>query len=452
MLADRYELVELVGTGGMAEVWRARDRRLGRDVAVKLVSGPAAADPSMRRRIEREGRAMASVTHPNIIAVFDHGEVTDEAGRPQPYVVMELVDGVDLERHLADQGALSAHDTAALMTAVLGAVGHAHDAGIVHGDLKPANVVLGSSGPKVGDFGVARILAEETGTTTVAATPSYAAPEVLRGERPTAASDIYSASCMAFAMLAGRPPFLGANAWDVASKHLEDPVPSLGEVRPEVPPELSAVIRRGMDKEPARRPASATELAGAIAGAANVEATERLSAGGVAAAGPGTERIGPRPDLAAVALLGPLAGLGVRARRVGARAAARARRSPRAVLGAAAVLLVLLLALTFFRSSPELVTVPDVRAQESAAAVQQLATLGLAADVSYRPVHDGEPDRVLETIPGPGTKVAPDDKIHLISSALVAPEPTPAPATPEPEDDAEDRAERGKRKGRDRDD
>src|SRR5438067_9714158 len=180
-LEDRYELVELVGTGGMSEVWRARDKRLQRDVAVKLIPSGAAREPSRVRRIEREAKAMASINHPNVLAVFDFG--TDESG--SPYIVTEYVDGPDLHKLLLERGKLDPQPAREVMSGVLAGIAVAHEANIVHGDLKPANVLMAPDGPKVGDFGVARVLGEETGTTTIAATPSFAAPEVLKGQRAT---------------------------------------------------------------------------------------------------------------------------------------------------------------------------------------------------------------------------------------------------------------------------
>ncbi len=243
VLDDRYELVERVGAGGMAEVWSARDARLGRQVAVKVITG--AMDESKRRKFEREARALAAVSHPNIVRVFDYGEATAAGGNVVPYVVMELVDGPDLQRYLTDRGPLAVAEAQDVLGRILAAVEVAHVAGIVHGDLKPANIFMGSHGPKVGDFGVARILGEETGSTTVAATPTFAAPEVLKGERPTTASDVYSAGCLAYQLLAGRPPYEGTNAWEVASKHIEAPVSEdrqgRGQTcRPSWPPRSSA--------------------------------------------------------------------------------------------------------------------------------------------------------------------------------------------------------------------
>lgn len=261
---DRYALEERIGRGGTAEVWRGRDLRLGRPIAVKVLSGPASRDETHRRRIEREAQALARVSHPNVVAIYDYGEDTSAPGTTVPYIVMELVDGPDLARRLAEHGPLSVDDTLRVLGAVLDAIAEAHGIGIVHGDLKAANVFLDSDGPKVGDFGVARILAEETGTTTISATPAYAAPEILRGRRPTIASDLYSAACIAFEALAGHPPYTGQTLSEVSSQHLEAPIPSVLSVRRDVPEALDAAIRRGLAKEPSERFGSAASFAAAL--------------------------------------------------------------------------------------------------------------------------------------------------------------------------------------------
>lgn len=258
---DRYELIQPLGSGGTAEVWRARDRKLGRDVALKILSGPAARDEDHRRRIEREARALAAISHPNVVGVYDYGEQPTDVDEPVPFLVMELVDGPDLAHRLASSGPLSSEEASRLLTDVLRGVDQGHAVGIVHGDLKPANILIAQDGAKVTDFGVARILAEETGTTAVAATPTYAAPEVLRGERPGAASDVYSAACVAFETLTGRPPYQGKNYWDVARQHLEDPVPSVRHHRPEVPTAIDAAVAAGLAKDPSKRPSGATAFA-----------------------------------------------------------------------------------------------------------------------------------------------------------------------------------------------
>jgi serine/threonine-protein kinase len=385
----------------------------------------------MRRRIEREARALAAVSHPNIVAVYDYGEARTD-GNLKPYVVMELVEGPDLERHLRDKGPLPVDEAVGLLRGILAAVARAHEAGIVHGDLKPANVLLAPGGPKVGDFGVARILAEETGTTTVAATPSFAAPEVLRGERPTPASDVYSAACLAFQMLAGRPPYEGTNAWEVAARHMEDPVPLVSHVRPDVLPWLADAVRQGMEKDPKRRHRTVAAFAAELDAA---PATVPLvSSGGDAPGEAGreapreaTEVLPGRPDLRWAAVLGPLAGWGDRIARRPPGA-----RSPLLLAGTLVVVLAILAVVLFSAGSgPRRVEVPDVRGMTSTAAAARLRQSGFRTDLSYRPVTTGEAGVVLETIPAGGQMIDEGAEVHIIASALAR---TAAPVvTEEPE-------------------
>lgn len=454
VLDGRFELTALVGSGGMAEVWRARDNRLGRDVAVKILSGPSAREESMRRRIEREARALAAINHQNIISVYDYGEGEGPAGDVQPYIVMELVNGPDLHQYLQANGPLAVDEVRGVMRALLSAVDAAHTAGVVHGDLKPANVIFGADGPKVGDFGVARILAAETGNTTVAATPSFAAPEVLRGSRPGPASDIYSAACMAFEMLTGRPPYEGANSWEVAARHLEDPVPSVRDVNPDVPYDFAEVLRRAMAKNARRRFDSPAAFAEALSGTTTAEtvAVPPLRTG-TAAVDEGTEVLADRPDLVGAAVLGPFAGLGRRAVARAREVRSRLGRAPFLLIVTLLVLLPLLVALMLRDPGPEFREVPDVREMSSAAAGAQLRTAGFRVDVSFRAVTSGEPDVVLETIPGSGAQAEVGSEIHVIASALVR---TPEPVTEERDigndqkdekDDDKDEGEEGNGRG-----
>ena len=376
---------------------------------------------------------------------------------------MELVDGPDLHRHLAERGPLPVDEAREIMRGVLAAVERAHASGIVHGDLKPGNVFIGSHGPKVGDFGVARILGEETGTTTAAATPTFAAPEVLRGERASAASDVYSAACLAYELLTGRAPYDGANGWEIAQKHFEEPPPRVRRARPDVPNDLETAIQRGMEKRPQRRFASAASFADAIgadippdaATAPPVDRTVPVAA--VPETRPdATEVIGaPREDPVRAALFGPFARVASwfaerRGRERGDRRSAAAW-SP-LVAGVVAVVLLLLLGSLLLRDrGPESLAIPDVTGEKLSDASATLRERGFTVDVSYRPVTEGEAGRVLETIPA-STELAPaGSDVHIIASAFAS---TPEPVvTKAPEGDGDDRRRaRGKRKRNKNDD
>jgi serine/threonine-protein kinase len=429
VLDGRYELHELIGSGGMAQVWRGRDRKLGRDVAVKILPGGAASDPSRRRRIEREARTLAAFSDPNIVALYDYGEEGGHAEGLCPYLVMEYVDGPDLHRFLREHGRLDTERAVEILASVSGAVARAHDAGIVHGDLKPANVFVDGHGPKVGDFGVARVLDEETGSTTLAATPAFAAPEVLRGAKPTPVSDVYSLGCLAFEMLTGHPPYEGGNAWEVATKHLEAPVPSVRVSRPDVPVTLDEAIRQAMRKDPRRRPRSPRAFAEMLG---TTERTMPVTPpASPEAASDRTEALPHRPQLDDVAVYGPFAGVARRIARP--REDVRPHGSRRAlaaaiVLGVAVPLIVLVAVLG--SRGPRVVHVPDVRGMSEAAATAALQRVGLAvAGVSYEPVTSGAAGVVTSTIPAAGTSAKRGTKMHLIATAL---EVTPSAATPEP--------------------
>jgi serine/threonine-protein kinase len=422
VLDGRFELVAPLGNGGMAEVWRARDRRLDREVAVKLLPASASRDASRRRRIEREARALAALNDPNIVAVYDYGEEPDDKG-VVPYLVMELVDGPDLHRYLHDAGPLDVGSALRILRPVGRAVATAHEAGIVHGDLKPANVFVDAHGPKVGDFGVARVTGEETGATTLAATPAFAAPEVLRGGRPTKASDVYSLACLAFELLAGRPPYEGSNTWEVASKHLEAPIPSVRLYRSSVPVALDEAIRRGMQKDPKRRPESVTSFVESLGPPpATVPVTAAPEAPETKEA---TEVLPSHPDLAGIAVFGPFAGWAERIRRrYGSRR--HPSRRGRGVLIACAVGLAVPMLLLAMGTRQHTVRIPDVKGQAQAVAVQNLEQAGFSVTgVSYEIISSGDPGFVIRTIPPAGADVKRGSAVHVIAGATAAPTPEP---------------------------
>ena len=247
LVDDRYELLEVLASGGMATVWRARDTRLGRIVALKRPH-PAPAGSKTGERIEREARAAAGVNHPNLVTMFDAG--SDEAG---PYLVMELVGGPTLASPGREIEPAEAVDIGAQIADALAAV---HDAGIVHRDVKPSNVILSERGPCLTDFGIASIdgaTREITQPGTIMATPSYAAPEVLAGEAPSPASDVFSLAAVVYELVSGKPPFPGAER--------STPPVLLNDQQ------LNAVIRAGLAAEPNQRP-TAREMVVALRAAA----------------------------------------------------------------------------------------------------------------------------------------------------------------------------------------
>jgi eukaryotic-like serine/threonine-protein kinase len=265
-VGGRYELGELLGRGGMAEVRRAVDQRLGRPVAVKQLRTDFATDPTFQARFRREAQSAAGLNHPTIVAVYDTGEETDPlTGVSVPYIVMELVEGQTLRDVLREGRKILPERALELTQGVLDALSYSHKAGIVHRDIKPANVMLGpGGGVKVMDFGIARAVADTSATMTqtaaVIGTAQYLSPEQARGETVDARSDLYSAGCLLYELLVGRPPFIGDSPVSVAYQHVrEAPIPP-SQLDPEITPEIDAVVLKALAKDPDDRYQSATEM------------------------------------------------------------------------------------------------------------------------------------------------------------------------------------------------
>ncbi|GAA1125399.1 protein kinase domain-containing protein [Nocardioides aquiterrae] len=255
----RYRLDSRIATGGMGEVWRATDTNLGREVAVKLLKDEYADDPSFRARFEVEAQHAGALHHHNIATVYDYG-----AGPGRPYLVMELVDGQPLSALLRPGVPMDPDAVRELLTQAADGLAAAHAAGIVHRDVKPANLLVTPDRQvKVTDFGIARA-AEGMGLTQtgeVMGTPQYLSPEQAEGRTATPASDVYSLGVVAFESLAGRRPYVADTAVATALAHLREPVPDLPD---SVPPDLAAVVRRAMAKLPQDRYADGAALAAAL--------------------------------------------------------------------------------------------------------------------------------------------------------------------------------------------
>ncbi len=328
VLGGRYRLVELLGQGGMATIYRATDSQLGRDVAVKVLHREYGRDPDFVARFRQEAHAAAALSHPGIVAVHDFG-VDDEG----PYLVMELVDGEDLASLLRRNGPLPPRQAARLVAEVARALDAAHDRGIVHRDVKPGNIMLNANGRvKVTDFGIARAWADAGLTLpgTTLGSVHYFSPEQALGEPATAASDVYSLGIVLYELLSGRRPWEGDSAAAVAMARISAQPPRISDVRPSVPPALEAIDRKALARDAPSRFASAGAMADALeafleegriagarpagqvaagaaaaaAGLAGAGAAGAIAAGGVAGAaarvaatptaatGPG---VGPRP-------------------------------------------------------------------------------------------------------------------------------------------------------------
>ncbi|WP_086560514.1 Stk1 family PASTA domain-containing Ser/Thr kinase [Streptomyces africanus] len=263
-LGGRYELGQVLGRGGMAEVYLAHDTRLGRTVAVKTLRADLARDPSFQARFRREAQSAASLNHPAIVAVYDTGEDYID-GVSIPYIVMEYVDGSTL-RELLHSGRKLLPERAMEMTiGILQGLEYAHRNGIVHRDIKPANVMLTRNGQvKVMDFGIARAMGDSgmtmTQTAAVIGTAQYLSPEQAKGEQVDARSDLYSTGCLLYELLTVRPPFVGDSPVAVAYQHVREEAQAPSVFDPEITPEMDAIVLKALVKDPDYRYQSADEM------------------------------------------------------------------------------------------------------------------------------------------------------------------------------------------------
>jgi serine/threonine-protein kinase len=273
LLGDRYELEGVVGRGGMAEVYRARDLRLDRIVAIKTLRADLARDATFQARFRREAQSAASLNNPSIVAVYDTGEDMS-SGTPVPFIVMEYVDGRTVRDLLIEGHRLLPERTLEIVSGVLRALEYSHQAGIVHRDIKPGNVMVTRNGEvKVMDFGIARAMSDAQATMTqtaqVIGTAQYLSPEQARGERVDSRSDLYSTGCLMYELLTGRPPFTGDSPVAIAYQHVrENPIPP-SQLDPSLPRWADAIVLKAMAKSANERYQSAAEMAADIQRAAS---------------------------------------------------------------------------------------------------------------------------------------------------------------------------------------
>lgn len=282
-LAERYTLEEPIAKGGMATVWRARDEVLARQVAVKILNPNLVEDSEFVARFKREALAAARLTHPDIIAIYDTGE-EEVDGAISHYIVMEYSGGGTLEDLLENETPLAPERVVAIGRAICDALGYAHSHGIVHRDVKPANVLVSDAGSiKVGDFGIAKAAFDTefdvTTTGSILGTVTYLSPEQAQGQEPDARSDLYSLGVLLYEAAGGRPPFAAESQIATAMQHVRESPPSLRGVRADIPKALESVIMKALAKDPDDRYSSADEMSAALqAAVGRVPATGRSTA------------------------------------------------------------------------------------------------------------------------------------------------------------------------------
>jgi serine/threonine-protein kinase len=420
LLGGRYELDGVVGRGGMAEVYRARDIRLDRIVAIKTLRADLARDQIFQARFRREAQSAASLNHPSIVAVYDTGE--DMAtGVPVPYIVMEYVDGRTVRDLLQEGHRLLPERSVEIIDGVLRALDYSHQAGIVHRDIKPGNVMVTRNGDvKVMDFGIARAMSDAQATMTqtaqVIGTAQYLSPEQARGERVDSRSDLYSTGCLLYELLTGRPPFTGDSPVAIAYQHVrENPVPP-SRVDPDAPGWADAIVLKAMAKSPDDRYQSAADM--------RADLQRAVSGMPLAAAAPtrldmypATQRMGAPMMAGATSQIPPVGEYDytrddyARGDRGGG-----GRRWIPWVLGLVLVLAVVGGVAYYLLSGGKTYSVPLVNNEPVAQAQQQIAAAHLRSAVVDRPSSTVRKGYVISSNPPEGNNVAAGTVVTLYAS------------------------------------
>ena len=412
LVGGRYELGEMLGRGGMAEVRKGTDSRLGRVVAVKRLRTDLASDATFQARFRREAQSSASLNHPAIVAVYDTGEETasDGSGVAQPYIVMEYVAGRTLRDIVREGRKILPERALEITSGVLSALDYSHRAGIIHRDIKPGNVMLTPSGDvKVMDFGIARAISDASSTMTqtaaVVGTAQYLSPEQARGETVDSRSDVYSAGCLLYELLTGRPPFVGDSPVAVAYQHVREPAVPPSHHDTELPEAIDAIVMKALAKRVEDRYQSAAAMRSDI---------ERYLAGQpVHAVVPPPLPTTAIPSTAATAVGAPLPDE--------EEDDTRSRKVLYVLLGL--LLLGLIAAGAFllpslFESPPEQVRVPDLIGLTEDAARAEIGNAGLAVgDIEFRESDDVRANRVIEQEPNRDQFEDPGTEVDLVISS-----------------------------------
>jgi serine/threonine-protein kinase len=416
-LGDRYDVGQVIGRGGMAEVYEGTDRRLNRRVAIKVLRPDLARDPMFQERFRREARSAAGLNHPNIVAIYDTGEDLIGEGANQvsvPYIVMEFVDGVTL-RHMLNNGPRILPERALeIIAGVLAALDYAHRHGIVHRDIKPANIMISTNGDaKVMDFGIARAMSDAatsvTATSAVMGTAQYLSPEQARGELVDARSDIYSSGCVLYELLTGVTPFSGDSPVSIAYQHVNEPPKPPSSLDNSIPSSLDSITLGALAKSPSNRYQTAAEMRSDV---------ERSIAGM-----PIMSRQSHATDVtidnaltAAIPIIdGFPGGIAVAAPKV------VNKRSRWLFAGFATVLaasLMFLLGDNLFGSGPETVPVPNVKALTVEEATLALTQAGLQVGTQTPQADDNAPKgTIIGQDPAAGELIEAGQAVNLIVSA-----------------------------------
>jgi eukaryotic-like serine/threonine-protein kinase len=426
-LAGRYQIGDLIGRGGMADVHVGQDSRLGRRVAIKLLKPSLANDPAFRTRFRREAQDAAKMAHPTIVRIFDAGEETirEPNGTESvvPFIVMEYVDG-RLLKDIVAEGPLEPAEAGRVIEQVLTALEYSHRAGVVHRDIKPGNIMIAANGQvKVMDFGIARAISESSATiaetSAIVGTASYFSPEQARGETVDARTDLYSTGIVLFELLTGRAPFRGENPVAVAYQHVNSEAVPPSSLNPKVSPALDAVVLRSLSKDRFERYQSASEFRDDVATAAAGSVPARKQ---VAVTDFNATLFGVNPSSVA----GSEAALRQLTVDEDERLVRTQSRPPVAWIWAGiASMVVIIVAVVFwtFNLSPAQLApnvsteVPNVVGQAFDEATAALDESKLAADRFDEPNTSVAEGTVIRTDPEAGTKVAPDFTVKVYVSS-----------------------------------
>ncbi len=409
-LSDRYELGEILGFGGMSEVHLARDVRLHRDVAVKVLRQDLARDPSFYLRFRREAQNAAALNHPTIVAVYDTGEAETPNG-PLPYIVMEYVEGVTLRDIVHSDGPMESQRAIEVIADACQALNFSHQHGIIHRDVKPANIMISKTGAvKVMDFGIARALSDAnsvTQTSAVIGTAQYLSPEQARGEKVDARSDVYSLGCVLYEILTGEPPFVGDTPVAVAYQHVrEDPVPP-SQRHEGISPELDAVVLKSLAKNPDNRYQTAAEMRADLI---RVHSGEKPDAPKVLTDAERTSFMastGPMHQTPTTEQLPVHQPPNYRERERGGSVG----RWAIAVAALVVLTVVVTIAINMIGGSPRDVQVPDVSGQARDDAIAALQNAGFNVDPQNKSDSKVPPGHVIDTDPAASSSVSAGDTI-----------------------------------------